>query len=359
MKTTNSLALVLALALGSTAAGCSSDPSNMAGDDDGAGDDGGGDTGGGTSKKPLDATGMYAMHSTFDLATNMPGTAGTVVNTIIAATDDSDDPTHWILDQVIAQLPNGTVKSALSTAEGFVAGYLNDRLLGLAPDFVTTMVQVGHDFGDIAKHFGLTETLELTKSGDGYIAVHTITGAHFTLDNQESEYLLANYNVPNVVVNNVAVTMDTTGQLTIAAHNLPVAYGKLLRLGLDVAIIPLIDSSAHNLNDLLAHQINCQSVGTAIANAIKEFTGFNIGSASTFASACTAGLASGANFVYSKIDAIDGTALQFGLNGSARGLDKNNDRSIDTIATGTWSGTLSYGATPTPLAPSTFTGERM
>ena len=350
MKTTNSLVLALALALGTTAAACGgTDPSDMAGGDGGGS---GGGSGGG-NQKPLDATGKYAVHSTFDLATNMPGTAGTVVNTIIAATDGSDDPTRWILDQLISQLPSGTVKSVLTSGEGFVAGYLNDRLLAIAPDFVSTMVQVGHDFGDIAKQFGLNETLELTHAGSDYKAVHSVTGAHFKLGNQEADYTLANYNMANVVVNNVAVTMDATGQLTIAAHNVPLAYGKLMRLGLDAAIIPALDASARNLGDLLAHTVDCQAVGAAIADAI------GIGSASTFAGACSLGLSAGAHFVYSKIDAIDGTALQFGLSGTAKGFDKNNDRTIDTIATGTWSGTLSYGTTPAPLAPSTFFGERM
>jgi hypothetical protein len=355
MTTTPRFALALALTLGSTAAGCSTADSSMAGDDDGGGDSSGG---GGTQKKPLDATGTYAMHSTFDLASNMPGTAGTVVNTIIAATDDSDDPTRWVVDQILAQLPDGSVKSALNFAKSFVVGYLNQRVLNLAPDFFSTMVLVGHDFGDIAKHFGLNETLALTGSGTSYTAVHTVTGAHFTLGTQETDYTLATYHVPDVVVNNVAVTMDATGQLTIAAHNVPLTYGKLLRLGLDAAIIPQIDAGAHNLNELLAHQINCQAVGTAIANAIADFSGFSIG-ASTFAAACTAGLNAGANFVYAKINAIDGTALQFGLSGTARGFDRNNDRTIDSIATGTWTGTLSYGQAPSPLVPSTFFGERM
>jgi hypothetical protein len=348
MKTTNSLVLTLALVLGATAVGCGTDPSAHPGDDDGGGGSGSGSGG----QKPLDATGTYAMHSTFDLATNMPGTAGQVVTTIIQATDDPDDPTHWILDQIIAQLPDGTVTTILKDSEGFVAGYLNDRLLDIAPDFVSTMVLVGHDFGTIAKNFGLNETLTLTGPDGNYTAVHTVTGAHFKLGNQEADYLLANYHVPNVVVSNVAVTMDPTGQLTIAAHNVPLAYGKLLRLGLDAAIIPLIDSSAHNLNDLLAHKVDCKKIGAAIADAI------HIGSASTFQAACTTGLTTAANFVYSRIDAIDGNALQFGINGTARAMDKNNDRTIDAIVTGTWAGTLSYGNTPTPLAPATFFGER-
>jgi hypothetical protein len=63
--------------------------------------------------------------------------------------------------------------------------------------------------------------------------------------------------------------------------------------------------------------------------------------------------------VYSKIDGIDGSALKFALSGSARAQDKNNDRKIDAIQTGTWAGTLSYGSTPTPLVPATFFGERL
>jgi len=354
MKTTNSLVLALALVLGAAAVGCGADPSSMpgAGDDDGGGGPGTdpGDGSGGT--KPLDPTGTYAMHSTFDLATNMPGTAGEVVSTIIKATDDSDDPTHWLLDQIIAQLPSGTVTDILKGSEPFVAGYLNDRLLDLAPDFVSTMVLVGHDFGTIAKNFGLNETLSLTGSGSDYTAVHTITGAHFKLGNQEADYLLANYHVPNVIVTKIAVTMDPTGQLTIAAHDVPLAYGKLLRLGLDAAIIPLIDSSAHSLNDLIAHKVDCKKIGAAIADAI------HIGSASTFEAACSSGLTVAANFVYTKITAIDGNALQFGISGTARAMDKNNDRTIDSIVTGTWAGTLSYGSTPTPLIPAAFFGER-
>ena len=348
MKTTNSLALVLAL--GTTAAACGGTYApDMPGDGDGSGSGG---NGGGSNQRPLDATGKFAVHSTFDLATNMPGTAGTVVNTIIAATDGSDDPTRWILDQLIAQLPNGTVKSVLTTGEGFVAGYLNDRLLDLAPDFLSTMVQVSRDLGDVGKHFGLKETLELAHAGDSYMAVHTITGAHFKLGDQEGDYALSNYQLPNVVVSNIAVTMDQTGQLTIAAHDVSLAYGQLLRLGLDAAIIPALDASAHNLGELLANKVKCQAIGSAIADAI------GIGSASLFKSACINGLNAVASFVYTKISSIDGTALKFGLTGNARAMDKNNDRRIDAIQTGSWSGTLSYGATPTPLLPATFFGER-
>ncbi|HEX8109622.1 MAG TPA: hypothetical protein VF516_17950 [Kofleriaceae bacterium] len=347
MITTTRLALVATLALSATTA-CGPGSSGMGGDDGGGGGDDQPPT------KPLDPTGTYAVHSTFDLATNMPGTAGAVVNTIIDATNDVDDPTRWIVDQILGQLPSGTVKTLLQGAEAIGVGALNDELKKVTPDFVSTMLQVGQDFGDLAKHVGLKETLTLTQSqaAGSYSATHAVVGLHYELGNQKADLLFANYQLPNVQVD-TAVTMDATGQLTIAAHDLPLTYGKLLRLGLDAAIIPMIDSSAHNLNDLLAHQIDCKAVGNAIASAI-DFSS----AAGTLASACSAGLSAGASVVYNKITAIDGTALKFSINGSARAVDRNNDRQIDQIQTGTWAGTLAYGTTPTPLIPATFFGER-
>jgi len=73
----------------------------------------------------------------------------------------------------------------------FVAGYLNQQLLSFAPDFVTTMVQVGNDFGQMAKNFGTNETLDVTGSVGAYTSTHTITGAHFKVDNIESDLAFA------------------------------------------------------------------------------------------------------------------------------------------------------------------------
>src|SRR5207248_9757251 len=140
----------------------------------------------------------YAVQSSFDIAANLPGTVGQVVNGFIAATDEPDDPTKWILDQVIAQMPSGFLKTALQSAEPFVAGYLNDRLLSIAPDFVTTMVQVGNDFGDMAKHFGLNETYDVTKNAQAYSAVDTVIGMHLKFHTVETDVQFADHQQPNV-----------------------------------------------------------------------------------------------------------------------------------------------------------------
>lgn len=346
------LAFAFVLTLGAVATGCAADHT-MPGDD-GGGDDDNPPPPPPPPPQPLDATGNYAMQSTFDLTTNAPGIVGDVTRAIIDMTDGPNDPSDWLLTQIINQLPNGTVKTLLQSAEPTVAGLLNQQLTSFAPDFVDTMKLVGTDFADITKHFGLDETLDVSGSTieGGYTAVHSVIGAHFVINNVGSDYAFADYMVPNVVTNGVPITIDLPGNFGIGQHKVPIAYGKVLRIGLDAAIIPLIDSNASNLDELLEDKINCAAVGQAIADAL----GF--GSASTFESACHSGLSLGANLVYSKIAAIDSSLLEFDMSGAAKALDTNNDHKVDKLQNGTWSGTLSYAGTPAPLGPATFAGNR-
>ena len=45
--------------------------------------------------------------------------------------------------------------------------------------------------------------------------------------------------------------------------------------------------------------------------------------------------------------------------GEARGIDKNKDGKMDTIATGVWAGTVGYAGSPAPLAEAKFFGAKM
>ncbi|MEO8705768.1 MAG: hypothetical protein ABI867_37400 [Kofleriaceae bacterium] len=355
MKAINT-SFAYALLIGAAITGCAADPANPNPDDPNNPDDPS------DPDDPLppnvDASGKYAMQSHYDLATNAPGVAGDVVNAIIAGTDDPDDPTSWLLDQVINNMASGTIKNILVGAKPFVAGYLNDRLLSIAPDFVTTMVAVGDDFGQISKNFGLEETLDVAGSDGSWTSTHSVLGARFKIDNVESTYLFADYATANVAVPGVGMTVDQTGKLTLAQHTLPLQYGAILRIGLDAAIIPTLDPTAANLGQLLQHQVDCNAVGVAVNDAIVSQVGFGPGSG-VFTTACNLGLQKAADLVYSKIADIDGDALNFGIAGTAKVLDKNQDNKLDTIQTGTWAGTLSYAGTPAPLSTATFFGARM
>ncbi|HEY1811053.1 MAG TPA: hypothetical protein VGG74_01775 [Kofleriaceae bacterium] len=360
------------LALGSLAAGCATSPSTPPGDEggDGGSDSGGGgggeggsggDGGGGMTGVTLDASGTYALTSTYDVASNIPGTVGTIINDFIAATDDPNDPTQWLLQLLVNQLPSGTIQTIANDALPFVSGYLNDQLLNWAPSFVGDIKTVGQDFGDIAKKFGVNETYVVTKGSNGsYTAVDTATGVHFTIGTVQEDFNFTDYNSTNVVVNGVPLAMDNTGKITIGEHSLGLPYGKILNIGLDAAILPLVDPNATDLASFFADEIDCNSVGTYIEQAIENDVGIDLGS-SVFVTACTEGLKAGANLIYSQLNNLSTTALTFDLaSGIGKGVDTNGDGSIDQINTGAWSGTLDYsGAASAPLATATFTGKRM
>lgn len=342
---TRSHSIALALALGSVVTGCAASAPD-AGDDyeDGSG------SGSNEQDVPTSAEGKFSVTSTFDIATNLPGTAGDVINNIIDATDSADDPTHWILDKLVAQLPDGSFKNTVKGAIPFLAGYLNDRLLDVAPDFVVTLRDVGNKFGQIARNFSTMETIEINAAGQ---ATKVVTGLQFTIDQLDLQYAFKDYQMADVTIPNLAVALERTGKLTISEHKVGLSYGKVMRIALDEVVIPLIDPSAVTLSDLLKNVVNCQAVGAYVYEAL------GIGSASTFQSACTTGLQVGGQAVYSLINKVDDNALEFTVNGVAKGIDSNGDKKMDKIQTGAWTGNLAYAGTPAPLARGTFIGQRM
>lgn len=351
MTSTKHLSTILALVVGAAQMGCAADPI----DDAAPGEAPGGEEPGDEAERPVDAAGTYLVQSKFDIASSVPGTAGEVVNTLIEITDDPDDPTLWILEQAIAALPSGWIRTALSNAKPYVAGYLNDRILDLAPDFVAVAVELTNNVGQMAKGFGLTEALEVTGAPGApgaYTSSVTAVGARFTVDGVESEHLFADHGAPEVTAAAVGVSLDR-GKLAIGEHSISVSYGKVLRIGLDAAIIPMLEPSAGSLNELFASKVNCALIGKAIEAAIE------VGSPSTYAAACTNGLNAAAGYIYGKLAAIDGVAIQFGKAGAAKALDKDRDGKADTILTGAWEGTISYGGSAAaPLAGATFYGAR-
>jgi hypothetical protein len=340
---TRSPALALVLAFG-TATGCAASSPQ---DDDYTPGDG---SGSGSADIPLTAEGKFTIESTFDVATNLPGTAGEVINGIIDATDSPDDPTHWILDRLVNTLPDGSLKNTIKNAIPFLSGYLNDRLLSVAPQFVLTMRDVGNKFGQVARNFGTIETIEINAAGQ---ATKVVQGVQFTIDQVELPFMFKDYMMTDVTVMNVPVMLEPTGRLSIGEHKVGLTYGKLMRLALDEVVLPMIDPTAVTLTDLLKKSVNCQAVGQYIYEAL------DIGTASTFQAACTSGLQAAGGAVYSLINKVDDNAFELSINGIARGIDKNHDGKMDEIQTGAWTGTLGFASqTPVPLARGTFVGTK-
>jgi hypothetical protein len=328
-----------------TLAGCAAQPVAPPGggdDDDDVPDD--------ELPVPTTPEGRFAVTSQFDLATNAPGTAGAVANYFINATDDPEDPTKFLVDELIKALPDGSIKNAVAQAAPFVTGYLNDRLLEVAPDFVGKIIDVGDAFGQVTKNFGTNDVLEINAQGN---AIKTVRGLHFRIDNVDMDFAFVDNGIQETKIENLQVTLDEGGKLTIAEHKVPLRYGQVLKIALDQAVIPMIDPSAQNLEDILLGSVNCQAVGQYVFEAI------DFGSPSTFESACESGLRAASRALYNALDNIDSSALEFNMNGTARGVDRDSDGRMDDITTGTYTGTIGYAGSPAPLGDAKFFGKKM
>ena len=343
MKPT-SLSLALALAL----VGCGDSST----DDNNPNPDPGDPSGDPDGTRPTEATGTYRIHSTFDIATNMPGTAGSFVNGLIAATDDPDDPMSWLLDQMINSMDPGAIKTILQNAKPFVAGYLNDQVTQLAPELVNTVTEIGQRMAYMTKHFGVEEKLIVISSDQQLVGQMTVDGVRFPIDAMTTiDAPFAAHNLDDVTANGLHVTYEN-GRMGMGEHTLPLPYGKLVRIGLDSAIIPAIDPTADSLADLLDNVVNCTGVGQGIADAL------DVGSPAFWKSVCLAGLDQAADLVYDQL--VDpATMLDFNLTGTSRASDTTADYQLDKLSFGEWSGTNKFEMTVVPLAqPATFEGTR-
>lgn len=348
MKNVAPLSFAFALAL----TGCAADRGDN--DDNGGDGDGSGSGEPTPPEKTVDLVGTYRVHSTFDLATNMPGSSGTVVNGLIAATDDQDDPMSWVVDQMLAQMQPGTFKDILVGAKPFVIGYLNDRVTALAPELVGTLIDIGHRMEDVTKNFGLEEKLGVGLTVDNTLTARmTADGMRLKVGTSTVDVLFADHDLDDVVAEGIHIRFENQSNVTIGAHTMALPYGKIARIALDVAVIPAIDANANSLADLLNNLVDCQGVGQSVSNAL----GF--GAPALYAGACLAGLDQAADLVYDQLIASD-AKLDLLVTGTARASDTNADWKADKLSSGQWTGTMTYAPdTATLAAPATFVGARM
>ncbi|HEX5058137.1 MAG TPA: hypothetical protein VFV99_02200 [Kofleriaceae bacterium] len=305
---------------------------------------------------PIDPTGRYAVTSSFALS-SPPAAAADVLGELLAATDGPDDPSRYLIDLMIERLPPGTTKAYAAALAPYVAAYVNQRLAMVAPHFVDGARALSTGLARIATRFGTTETFDIASDGprvegDDYVAeshtlTRTITGVRFDLHGGRdvADVRFAPLGLPDITTGSVA--MIDGDRLTIVLHATSLPYTRMLRLGIDFAVIPDVVPAAHDLAQALAVLVDCDQLGAAVA----EYMG--IGSTSFYATACTLGLTALASRIYARIDAIDAASLSLEVAGDAVAVDKTGDGPMDAFMHGTWTGSFASMA-----VTSSFEGTR-
>lgn len=291
----------------------------------------------GASAVPIEATGTFAMRSSFSL-TAPPAGAADVLAELTGATDGPDDPSRFLIDKLIARLPEGRTQVIAAAVSPFVAAYVQQRIDSFAPHLADALRALANGTNEVARRFGTTETLTIDASGS---AEHVITGLGFGASGRTVDIAFAPLGMADVAMHTTAA-LDGA-QLVIADHGGELPYGAVLRLGLDRVVVPHVVPGALDLADAFAHSVSCERLGAHIAEYLE------VGSIDLYSRACEVALMSLAAEIYERLEAAP---VQLVIAGSAHAADVDGDGPMDSITTGAWTGTFA-GA---PLAPSSFEG---
>jgi len=293
---------------------------------------------------PTSPAGAFTMTSAIEIA--VPAAAAPVLATLVAATDGPDDQARYLLDRVIATLPDGTIKTIAATAVPYVAAYVNARLDDVAPRFVAGIDALASGLSRIATHLGTTETLQIDASG---AALRTITGARFELGGVPVAVRFGDAGLPDIATP-LQVSLDATGQLALGDHTHALPYGALLQLGLDRAVVGSVVPGAHDLAAALTELVDCDQLGAAIADRV------GLGSATPYRAACRTAMIAVASEVYAGIAAIDQVPLGLEVTGTAVAYDRDGDGTMDELHQGRWTGVVGTAALRAPISAASFTG---
>jgi hypothetical protein len=277
------------------------------------------------SMRPSGLAGSFALTS--ELALAVPDEAAPMIATLTAATDGPDDPTRYLVDRMIATLPDGTMKTIALGAAPYVAAYLSARLADVAPRFAPGIARLAGGLSRIATHLGTTETLRIDDAGN---AVRTITGVRFTVGPTPTVVRFADTGLADVAVTTRA-TLDAAGHVALAGHQHALPYGALLRLGLDRAVVPSVEPTAQDLPAALAALVDCDAVGAVVADRI------GLGAPTLYRAACRTAMTAMASELDARIASIGDVSLA--VAGAADAIDLDGDGTIDELGHGGWTAT--------------------
>jgi hypothetical protein len=273
---------------------------------------------------PIDLRGRFEVQGSLALAAP-PSLVATVLSDLAAATDGPDDPSRFLLELIVDRLPPGRIKTLAVELTPFVAAYVNGRIAIVAPQLAGGVRKLVDGLGRIARRFGTIEDVEI--HGSGHLR-RTIEGIRFdTVAILFDEVGLAATTVD-------AVVTREGDRLTIAGHRAGIAYGPLLRLGLDRAVIPAVVPGATDLAQALTALVDCPRLGELIAEAI------GLGAPALYAQACAVGLTTAATRIYDRLPAPDAPPVVLEVTGTARIVDRDGNGATDAIEDGVWMGTF-------------------
>lgn len=291
------------------------------------------------SPPPIDPAGTYATRSALHFAMPVPGPADALADDLRVA----DNPSRYLVDKLIAALPDGESKTIAQGLAPFVAAYLDTRIDAIAPRFLPGMRALSDQLAALGQQLDTIETIAVDER---YTAVRTVVGMQVG----KTDVMLALGGIAEPAV--ATKIAFNRGELAFDEHRLALPYGRMVRLALDRGIIPALDAGAFDLATLLRDLVDCPHLGQAFADAI------GVGSAGLYSEACVVAMTAAATEMYGHMDAAGDPGIELVAKGTAHGVDLDRDGHMDGLTAGIWTGGVAASGTTIELGGSTFEGKR-
>lgn len=304
-------------------------------------------------------TGSFSVTSRFDIQTDFAGSKlADVLNVLNEISDDPQDPGKFVVDTVLAEVDNQAIMVVANLLRPTLNMEVNKLLMSIAPGLITTFKQLAQDFSAIARKFELVSTMSTPVSQPGHNIMtvdHTLDRIAWSLDGVKTEYTFAQLNMKQPVATGVQLTLLNGSDLTVDQHSFKLNFGAFLLVALNNLLIPKVQPGAKSIYDVLAAQIDCQSVGQTMNNTV------GLGGNVFWSGACDLGVKTVANYLELEIASIDSNDTTLSLKGQSKIWDGNADGEFDTVNQGIWTGDFSLQKCQAQIvgAGNTFAGYKV
>jgi hypothetical protein len=288
----------------------------------------------------ISPAGDFSLHSSFVL-TAPPPNAADVLAELSAATDNVDDPARYLVDRLVARLPEGKTRQYAESLAPYFAAYLQTKLDTIAPRFSEGIRELVEGTQRIAHRVETIEHVTISSDGTARREIEGLRWGPNAVDFTGIAPVVTT--VMLMPPADAARAAPYERQLVFASHQLRVPFGALLRAGFDNTVIPTVVPRTFTLASALDHLVDCPRIGSITS----EWMG--IGSPELYATACSSALTSLAAHVYAMFVALDAEPFIIELSGVARAFDLDASGAMDRLDEGRWVGMFGTG---------TFEGKR-
>jgi hypothetical protein len=317
--------------------------------------------------REIDPRGTYDFATTLDTRGAIPGTAGTVIETIAAMFEHPDDPARFLVN-------------LLEEQSGFSFGfmrqtaidYLDGLIRSIVPERFLRLFEYVSDAARVVTRMSLEGTLRIYEDLDGYLVAEerwetVIFDWRGGCDPQaqpgcnEHRVALRHTHIGEIVAEyDVAVDGQV---LRIGSHDRAIQYARFFHLFILEIVYPHIVAGASSTGELLNGVIDCTAVALMLDDADGTSDGYlDIGiariSVDDLEGFCIGGLGTVGSLVDGYLDQLaSGAYSVLTLAGAAQMVDEVPNLKPERLSNGVWDGTIGVDGTD-HTARGTFSAER-